>query len=151
MMLSRFLSGALALLVVPLLAACTDQRASFEIKGSANSLSLIRVTGMPWENTAEYSIVASRLPDCMRRHAMGKAPLNAKVEIYSPGNDAWIVKLGRQMYVTETRTCEGFARLDKAPDDGIGSLMGTFEMRNDTLVFTAAPQAVAPPPARSGE
>ena len=146
MMLSRFLSGALALLVVPLLAACTDQRASFEIKGSANSLSLIRVTGMPWENTAEYSIVASRLPDCMRRHAMGKAPLNAKVEIYSPGNDAWIVKLGRQMYVTETRTCEGFARLDKAPDDGIGSLMGTFEMRNDTLVFTAAPQAVAPPP-----
>ena len=147
MMLSRFLSGALALLVVPLLAACTDQRASFEIKGSANSLSLIRVTGMPWENTAEYSIVASRLPDCMRRHAMGKAPLNAKVEIYSPGNDAWIVKLGRQMYVTETRTCEGFARLDKAPDDGIGSLMGTFEMRNDTLVFTAAPPAVAPPPA----
>ena len=105
MMLSRFSSGALALLVVPLLVACSDQRASFEIKGSANSLSLIRVTGMPWENTAKYSIVATRLPDCMRRHAMGEAPLNAKVEIYSPGNDAWIVKLGRQMYVTETRTC----------------------------------------------
>ena len=145
MMLSRFSSGALALLIVPLLAACTDQRASFEIKGSANSLSLIRVTGMPWENTAQYSIVAARLPDCMRRHAMGKAPLNAKVEVYSPGNDAWIVKLGRQMYVTETRTCEGFAKLDKAPDDGLGPLMGTFEMRDDTLVFTAAPKAVAPP------
>ena len=145
MMLSRFSSGALALLIVPLLAACTDQRASFEIKGSANSLSLIRVTGMPWENTAKYSIVAARLPDCMRRHAMGEAPLNAKVEIYSPGNDAWIVKLGRQMYVTETRTCEGFAKLDKAPDDGLGPLMGTFEMRDDTLVFTAAPKAVAPP------
>ena len=145
MMFSRFSSGALALLIVPLLVACSDQRASFEIKGSANSLSLIRVTGMPWENTAQYSIVAARLPDCMRRHAMGKASLNAKVEVYSPGNDAWIVKLGRQMYVTETRTCEGFAKLDKAPDDGLGPLMGTFEMRDDTLVFSAAPKAVAPP------
>ena len=144
-MLSRFSSGALALLVVPLLVACSDQRASFEIKGSANSLSLIRVTGMPWENTAKYSIVAARLPDCMRRHAMGEAPLNAKVEIYSPGNDAWIVKLGRQMYVTETRTCEGFAKLDKAPDDGLGPLMGTFEMRAETLVFTAAPVQPAAP------
>lgn len=147
MMFSRFSSGALALLVVPLLVACSDQRASFEIKGSANSLSLIRVTGLPWENTAKYAIVAARLPDCMRRHAMGEAPLNAKVEVYSPGNDAWIVKLGRQMYVTETRTCEGFAKLDKAPDDGLGPLMGAFEMRGDSLVFTAAPKAVAPPPA----
>ena len=147
MMLSRFSSAALALIVVPLLAACSDQRASYEIKGSANSLSLIRVTGMPWEKTAEYAIVAARLPDCMRRHAMGKAPLNAKVEIYSPGNDAWIVKLGRQMYVTETRTCEGFAKLDKAPDEGLGPLMGTFEMRAETLVFTAAPpQPAAPAP-----
>ena len=145
MMLSRFSSGALTLLIMPLLAACSDQRASFEIKGSANSLSLIRVTGMPWENTAQYSIVASRLPDCMRRHAMGKAPLNAKAEVYSPGNDAWIIKLGNKMYVTETRSCEGFAKLDKAPDDGLGPLMGTFEMRDDTLVFTAAPKAVAPP------
>ena len=147
MMLSRFSSAALSLVVVPLLVACSDQRASFEIKGSANSLSLIRVTGMPWEKTAEYAIVAARLPDCMRRHAMGKAPLNAKVEIYSPGNDAWIVKLGRQMYVTETRTCEGFAKLDKAPDEGLGPLMGTFEMRAETLVFTAAPpQPAAPAP-----
>ena len=139
MMLSKFSSVALAFVVVPLLAACSDQRASYEIKGSANSLSLIRVTGMPWESTAEYSIVAARLPDCMRRHAMGKAPLNAKVEIYSPGNDAWIVKLDRQMYVTETRTCEGFAKLDKVPDEGLGPLMGTFEMRAETLVFSAAP------------
>jgi hypothetical protein len=144
MMLSRLSSSALALLIAPLLASCSDQRASYEIKGSANSLSLIRVTGMPWESTAEYSIVAARLPDCMRRHAMGKAPLNAKVEIYSPGNDAWIVKLGRQMYVTETRSCEGFAKLDKAPDDGLGPLMGTFEMRAETLVFTAAPPSAPP-------
>ena len=136
----------LPLLLLPFLAACTDLRATYEIKGSAHALTLIRVTGMPWEKNAKYSIVASRMPDCLRRHAMGEAPRGAKVEVYSPGNDAWIVKLGRQMYVTETRTCKGFAKLDKAPDDGLGPLMGTFEMRDDTLVFSAAPKAVAPPP-----
>ena len=144
-MRSRFSSVALALLVVPLLVACSDQRASFEIDGNKHALSLIRVTGMPWGNTAKYSIVATRMPDCMRRHAMSEAGLKAKVEVYSPGNDAWILKQGSTMYVTETRSCEGFAKLDKVPDDGLGPLRGVFEMRDDTLVFTAAPKAVAPP------
>jgi hypothetical protein len=138
---STLSSGLLALLVLPLLAACSDQRVSFEIKGSAHSLSLIRVTGMPWEKSAKYSIVATRMPDCMRRHAMGEAPLDARVEVYSPGNDAWIIKQGTRLFVVETRTCEGFAKLDKLPEDGLGPLMGTFEMRSDALVFSAAPPA----------
>ena len=63
--------------LLPLLAACTDLRATFEIKGSAHALSLIRVTGMFWEKTAEYSIVAARMPDCMRRHAL-RLPSSAR-------------------------------------------------------------------------
>lgn len=137
----RWLPG----LLMPFLAACSDQRASFEIKGSAHALTLIRVTGMPWEKTAKYTIVAARMPDCMRRHPMPEAGLAAKVEVYSPGNDAWILKQDGRMYVVETRSCEGFATLDKAPDGGTGPLAGSFEMRNDTLVFTAAPK-VEPPP-----
>ena len=140
----------LPLLLLPLLAACSDTRATFEIKGSAHSLSLIRITSYPWEKTAKYSIVASRMPDCMRRHAMAEAPLDAKVEVYSPGNDAWIVKQGSQLFVTETRSCEGFAKLDKVPDSGLGPLMGVFEMRQDEMVFTVAPK-VAPPPAAVAE
>ena len=80
------------------------------------------------------------MPDCMRRHPMSEAGMNAKVELYSPGNDAWILKQNGSMYVTETRTCEGFAKLDKVPDEGMGVLVGTFEMRNDNLVFVAAPK-----------
>ena len=140
----KFSLAALVFLVLPVLAGCTDQRVSFEIQGSANALTLIRVTGMPWDKTAKYDIVAARMPDCMRRHAMGEAGLDARVEVYAPGNDAWILKQGNRMFVVETRTCEGFARLDKLPDDGLGPLLGTFEMRSDTLVFTAAPKAEAP-------
>lgn len=135
----------LPLLLLPFLASCSDLRATYEIKGSSHALSLIRVTGMPWERTAKYSIVAARMPDCMRRHAMPEAGLNAKVEIFSPGNDAWILKQDGRMYVVETRTCEGFAKLDKEPEAGTGPLVGAFEIRNDNLVFTAVPR-VEPPP-----
>ena len=144
MMCSGFMPRLLPLFLLPFLVACSDQRATFEIKGSAHALSLIRVTGMPWEKTAKYSIVAARMPDCMRRHAMPEASPGASVEVYSPGNEAWILKQDGSLFVTETRTCEGFARLDKVPEGGLGPLMGRFEIRNDTLVFTAAPRVEAP-------
>ena len=138
-------SRLLPLFLLPLLAACSDQRATFEIKGSAHALSLIRVTSLPWDKVAKYSLVAARMPDCMRRHPMAEAGLDVKTEIYAAGNDAWIIRQNERLFVTETRTCEGFAKLDKAPEGGLGVLAGVFEMRNDVLVFTAAPKP--PPPA----
>lgn len=132
------LARCLPFVLLPLLAACSDLRATYEIRGSAHSLSLIRVTGMPWEKQAKYSIVASRMPDCQRRHAMSEAGLRTKVEVFSPGNDAWILRQNGRMYVVETRTCEGFARLDKEPETGMGELMGAFELRGDVLVFSPA-------------
>ena len=144
-----FIPRWIVLALLPLLAACTDLRATFEIKGSAHALSLIRVTGMFWEKTAEYSIVAARMPDCMRRHALGKAALKARVEVYSPGNDAWILRQGKQMYVVETRTCEGFARLASEPEGGLGPLQGSFQVRSGTLTWVAEPKSENSPPAEA--
>ena len=61
----------LALLLVPLLVACSDQRAAFEFGSPEHSLTLIRVQNFFWEKTAGYSIVAAHLPECQRRHDMG--------------------------------------------------------------------------------
>ena len=122
-----------------LLAGCSDQRATFEINGGAHSISMIRVTSMPWDKTAEYSVVASRMPDCMRRHNFPERMLNARIEVFSAGNGAWVLRVNKQrMYVLETRTCEGFARLDAEPDGGLTDLKGVFEMKNDQFVFTFA-------------
>ena len=144
-----FPSRFVPLLFLPLLAGCTDLRATFEISSRTHALSLIRITGMPWEKTAKYSIVAARMPDCMRRHALPDAGLNARVEVFSPGNDAWILRQNGNMFVVETRTCEGFAKLNAVPEGGLGPLMGRFEMRADALVFTAAPKAENSPAAPS--
>lgn len=132
------------LLLLSLLTACSDERASFPIETSDHALTLIREQRYFWDKTAEYTIVASHMPTCMRRHKMEPADLDAKVEVYSPGNNAWILKQNDLMYVVETRTCEGFARLTTEPEDGMGSLVGTFESKDDSLVFVVAPPAVPP-------
>jgi hypothetical protein len=45
------------------------------------------------------------------------------------------------MYVVETRSCEGFARLEAEPESGMGPLQGSFQMRSGTLTFVPAPQS----------
>ena len=134
------LKRLLPCLLLPLLAACSDQRASFEIASRQHSLTLIRVQNFFWEKTARYAIVAARMPDCMRRHEMGPGGTESKVEVYAPGNDAWILKQGKRMFVVETRSCEGFAKLDGEPEGGMGPLQGTFQMRSGTLAFVVAPR-----------
>lgn len=126
------------LLMLALLTGCSDQRAAFEIATSKHSLTLIRTQGFFWEKTAKYAVVATRLPDCMRRHAIGPGNANTKMEIYAPGNDAWILKQGKRMYVVETRTCEGFAKLEAEPEGGLGALQGVFQLRDGELTFVAA-------------
>lgn len=135
----------LPLWLLPLLIACSDQRAAFEIGTSQHSLTLIRVQNFFWDKTADYSIVAARMPDCMRRHALPDAGLKAKVEVFAPGNDAWILRQEGRLFVVETRTCEGFAKLDQAPEEGLGAPAGVFELRQDVLVFSPAPKPVTPP------
>ncbi len=141
--------GKLLLPLLLLLAGCSDQRAAFEVAGSRqNSLTLIRAQTFFWDKTANYSIVAARMPDCMRRHAIGPGGADTKLEVYAPGNDAWILKQGKRMYVVETRTCEGFARLDEEPEDGMGALQGSFQMRSGTLTWV--PATINETPAATG-
>jgi hypothetical protein len=85
----------------------------------------------------------------MRRHEMGSGGAESRVEVYAPGNDAWILKQGKRLYVVETRTCEGFARLASEPEGGIGPLQGSFQVRSGTLTWVAEPKSENSPPAEA--
>ncbi len=133
----------LPFLLLPALVACSDDRAAFPIDTSDHALTLIREQRVFWSKTAVYFIVAAHMPTCMRRHKMGPGGFSAKVEVYGPGNDAWILKQGARMYVVETRTCEGFAKLEAEPEGGMGSLLGVFQSKGGVLTFVAEPKAPA--------
>ena len=133
------------LLVVPLLSACVDDRAGMEIDGTREHyLALVREQPLFWDKKVNLWLVVSRMPVCLRRHSLGSGTENTRVEIWQVPSGAFIAKVGRRMYATESQTCVAWARLDEEPEDGMGELLGVFRVRNGELVFAAeAPGAVA--------
>ena len=126
----------LPLLAAPLLTACINDGATYEIDNTREHvLSLIREQPYFWDSKVNLYLVVSRMPACLRRHNLGTGTEKTKVEIYQVPSGAFIVKTGKRLYATETQTCESFAKMDGEPAEGMGKLMGTFRVKNGELVF----------------
>lgn len=136
----------LPLFALPLLAACVNDGTTYEIDNTREHvLSLIREQQYFWDNKIDLSLVVSRMPACMRRHSLGQGTAATRVEVYRVPSGAFIIKVGKRMFVTETQTCESFAKLDAEPADGMGELMGTFQTdKKGELVFVKAAGDEAP-------
>lgn len=129
------LLGALA--VLPLLAACVNDRAAAEI-GNGQVVSLIREQRWPWDESIELSLVVAQMPKCQRRHALTKGTAKTEVELWQYRPDAFIVRVGQnRLYATETYSCEGLARMEAEPADGLGRKLGTFRVKGEVLSFVA--------------
>ena len=125
-------------LAVPLLAACVNDGATYEIDNTREHVvSVIREQPYFWEDKVNFYVVVSRMPACMRRHEAGSGTPKTKVEIYQVPSGAFIVKLGKRMFATETQTCESFAKMNAEPDEGMGVLKGTFREKNGEWGFEA--------------
>ena len=133
MRLRHFLLGLLA---APLLSACVNDGATYEIDNSREHvLSLIREQPYFWDSKVNLFFVVSRMPACMRRHSLGSGSEKTKVEVYQVPSGAFIVKMGKKMFATETQTCESWAKMDSEPAEGMGTLMGTFRLKKGVLTF----------------
>lgn len=126
----------LPLLLAPLLTACVNDGATYEIDNTREHvISLIREQPYFWENKVNLFVVVSRMPACMRRHSLGTGTEKSRVEVYRVPSGAFIIKVGKRMFATETQTCESFAKLDSEPVEGMGQLMGVFRVKNGELAF----------------
>ena len=135
----------LPLLAAPLLTACVNDGATYEIDNTREHvLSLIREQPYFWDSKIELYLVVSRMPACMRRHSMGLGTPNTKVEIYQVPSGAFIVKAGKRMYATETQNCVNFVKMTEGPAEGMGKLMGTFREKKGELVFVKEEGEAAP-------
>lgn len=135
----------LPLLAVPLLTACVNDGATYEIDNTREHvLSLIREQPYFWDSKVNLYLVVSRMPACMRRHSLGSATDKTKVEVYQVPSGAFIIKVGKKMFATETQTCESFAKMDSEPVEGMGQMMGTFRVKKGELVFVKEEKDAAP-------
>lgn len=139
------LRAILCLALLPFVGGCINDAASLQIEGREHALTLVREQKWFWDNTVQLYVVAARLPECQRRHALTPASASqATVEVFMPGPNTYVLRQGARLYLVETRTCEGFQKLDAEPPGGLGVRIGTFRESGDRLRFVAeAPPAKA--------
>ena len=130
----------LPLLLLPLLASCVNDTASYQMENNDHAIILVREQPRFWEDRVNLAVIASRMPDCLRRHKMEPAGLEAKVELFQVG-EGFVLRQGKRLYALETRTCEGFAQLDAEPAEGLGQPLGTFQPEDGGLRFVPVPAA----------
>jgi hypothetical protein len=127
-----------------LLAGCADDSATYRIDGNDYSLTIRRQQRYFWSNEAELSLVARRLPDCLRLHTLTSAPLeDLSVELFAAGEGLWNVRAGKQLWQLETQTCNGLNELENDPKADLGQAVGVFSVKDGKLVFEAAQGAPA--------
>lgn len=148
--MKRLFSLVLCLQVLLGLSGCTDDAASYMIDGRYHSLSLAREQPYFWESKVRYSLIVTRLPTCQRKHPMVLGNPLAKTELWDLGGGTYLLKQSNRMYVTETRTCEGFAPLAEVPETGMGTLLGAFQEKDGEFRFKPAPAAPVPPASVEG-
>ena len=126
-----------ALAVLPFLAACINDSASWQIDGKDHALTLIREQPWFWNSKVNLFIVAARLPECQRRHTLVPGTTaQAGLDVYQTGDTDFVLKQGERYYRIETRSCTGFQPLDAAPG-GIGARRGSFREQDGRLRFVA--------------
>lgn len=124
------------LLLLPLLAGCISDAASYIITPPDHALTLLREQRWFWKDEVELEIVAARLPECQRRHKLIPAKAaEATVEVYQTGSTTFVLKQGARFYLAETRSCVGFERLDTPPPGGLGERLGVFAEQDGRLRF----------------
>jgi hypothetical protein len=124
------------LLAPLLLAGCVDDSATYYIDGKQHALTVRAMQEHFWNKDITLDLIATRLPDCQRRIALGKLPLpDVEIELFASGENVYTLRAGEQSWRVETESC---SEMD-APEQVTGEPLGLFHLdENKKLVFEKA-------------
>lgn len=126
----------LLLLAPLLLAGCVDDSATYYIDGTQHALTVRALQEHFWKKDVTLELIASRMPDCQRRIALGELPMSElELELFASGENEYTLRAGEQAWRVETGACR---ELD-APELVTGQPLGLFHLDDDQkLIFEAA-------------
>ncbi|MCL2656725.1 MAG: hypothetical protein FWD62_04770 [Betaproteobacteria bacterium] len=125
----------LSLFLLPLLSGCENTVGAYAIDGRNHSITLVREQSFPFSSQVEQSIIAARFPQCQRRYSIGPGkPGRAKIELWQLQDRLFVARDGKAWYAISTDQCQ-VQKIEPTGDQPPGTLLGTFRMRNNALVF----------------
>ncbi|MET0982337.1 MAG: hypothetical protein ABWY02_09565 [Telluria sp.] len=130
-------SHLLAPLLAPLLlAGCVDESATYYIDGNQYALTVRATQDYFWNKDLRLELIASRMPDCQRRIALGELPVSdLELELFASGENEYTLRAGEQAWRVETQGCSEM----EAPEQVTGQPLGLFHLdEHKKLIFEAA-------------
>ncbi|MFC5459814.1 hypothetical protein [Massilia niabensis] len=127
----------LAPLLAPLLlAGCVDDSATYYIDGNQHVLTVRATQDYFWSKEVRLDLIASRMPDCQRRIALGELPVSSlEVELFASGENEYTLRAGEQAWRVDTQGCKEM----EAPEQVTGRPLGLFHLDDaNKLIFEAA-------------
>lgn len=135
-----------ASIVALALSACgREDAASYMIDGPRHSLSLLRDKPFAWSKGWELKFVTTNMPDCLRRHKLVRASdKNFRLDLYQTfDGGAFIINIKSHWFVTEMKKCQ-LQKFETPPPEP-GTLIGSFEDKEDGLQFVPVAKPAAAP------
>ncbi len=129
------------------LAGCGSQQVGYQITDRHHSISVTRAQQYPGARWDTW-LVVSRFPECQRRYELAKSGDKFKLDLYRVEPGVFIANQGKAWYVMETKECR--QQKYDAPPPEPGELIGTFQVKDDALVYVnkeAKPADAAAAPA----
>ncbi len=138
----------LCLLSLPLLSACENNAAGYEIEGRNHSITLVREQSYPLARKVRQSLIVARIPTCQRRIEIvpGKTG-QVNMEIWQLRDRLFVARQGTSWYAVGTENCQ-IQKMDPTGDEPPGQLIGNFRVKEGEFFFDKAP-AAAPAAAQS--
>jgi hypothetical protein len=138
----------LPLLILPLLAACHQDAASYLLPEKHHAITVMRNQQWFWQDEMVVNVVVSRLPECEGSGKIERVAVDDKFFLYQAppeyAEPIYILRTGKKgskrAYAISTQSCR-FETFKDMPDD-VGVRLGVFKEVEGVFQFVpASPQA----------
>ena len=138
-MLKPAIRPLLPLLLLPLLAGCLQDSASYLFPEKDHAITLIRNQTWPWQSTLSIDVVAIRLPECNSGIRIRDVPSTAEMTLFKAPDGypepIFILRLDQRLFAVSTESCR-VQEFQSAPPD-LGTQLGRFQVRDGKFAFMA--------------
>jgi hypothetical protein len=119
----------LLLPLLPLLAGCLQDTASYALEGKDHAITLVRNQTWPWQSGVEVEVVALRLPECNGGGAIEEVDRHAPLTLYQAPDEyaepIFMLQVDQRVFAVSTQSCrlQQFATIP----ENLGSKLGRFQ------------------------
>ena len=130
----------LLVFLVPLLAGCFQDTASYSLGDKDHAITLVRNQTWFWQSTVDVSVIALRLPDCNGGSDIKGIPENAEYVLYRAPDEypepIFMLRGENRVFAVSTQSCR-VQEFQQAPDK-LGEKLGTFMVKDGKFQFVGA-------------